>query len=318
MGKASSFRTGNEWAILWGVPLVTHATPGCTAHHTLKSERAQMQQQTSRLMKRIGYVMKRITAGLAIVILLMTPLAALAADEDGGGGGKSFLRILMDGAEWPGFFIFLMSIAAVTIIIEHFMTIRRATMAPPDEIEATRRLIEDRKFKECIEHVRQGKSMFGDILTAGLRHGRRGFDAMHEAAEERASAWTSRLFRRVEYLHIIGNLSPLMGLLGTVLGMIEAFSAMQQAHGAYKPENLAGGISLALVNTFLGLAVAIIALGFFGVCRNRVDAQTVTAHAAALDILEYFRPSGAAATNANTAGGDIPKNSAGDNSKKTS
>ncbi len=258
-----------------------------------------MQQKTSRLPKRIA-------AFLVITILLFTPLAALAADGDGG-GGKSFLRILIDGAEWPGFFIALMSIAAVTIIIEHFMTIRRATMAPPDEIEATRRLIEERKFKECVEHVRNGKSMFGDILTAGLRHGRRGFDAMHEAAEERASAWTSRLFRRVEYLHIIGNLSPLMGLLGTVLGMIEAFSAMQQAHGAYKPENLAGGISLALVNTFLGLAVAIIALGFFGVCRNRVDAQTVAAHAAALDILEYFRPGGAAAANASATGGDIPK-----------
>jgi len=255
-----------------------------------------------------SYFLKRIAAISAIVFLLMTPLAALAADEDG--GGKSFLRILIDGAEWPGFFILLMSIAAVTIIIEHFMTIRRATMAPPDEIEATRRLIEQRKFKECVEYVRKGKSMFGDVLTTGLRHGRRGFDAMHEAAEERATAWTSRLFRRVEYLHIIGNLSPLMGLLGTVLGMIEAFSAMQQAHGAYKPENLAGGISLALVNTFLGLAVAIIALGFFGVCRNRVDAQTVAAHAAALDILEYFRPSGPAASNLDA--------DAKDNSKKTS
>jgi biopolymer transport protein ExbB len=113
--------------------------------------------------------------------------------------------------------------------------------------------------------------------------------------DEQAGAWSSRLFRRVEYLNIIGNLGPLMGLLGTVLGMIRAFSEMQAAHGAYKPENLAGGISLALVNTFLGLAVAIVSLGFFGLCRNRVDAMTVAAHVAATDLLEYFRPSAATA-----------------------
>ncbi|HVP10495.1 MAG TPA: MotA/TolQ/ExbB proton channel family protein [Phycisphaerae bacterium] len=230
---------------------------------------------------------------------------ALAAD-DAALEKVSFLQILIHGAQWPGVFIVLMSLASVTIIIEHFWTIRRSTMFPESELETTRRLIEERKLKECVEYVRNGKSMFADVLTAGLRHGRHGFDAMQAAAEERAGAWGSRLFRRVEYLNIIGNLSPLLGLLGTVLGMIEAFGAMQEAHGAYKPENLAGGISLALVNTFLGLLVAIVSLGFFGLCRNRVDAMTVAAHAAVLDLLEYFRPgaavthSSSAASNANT------------------
>ncbi len=227
---------------------------------------------------------------LGLMIIASLPVAHAAAQSDDLEQGRPFLEILWDGAEWPGTIILLMSLTAVTIIAEHFWSIREGTMTPPDEIEATRKLIEARKFKECIEYVRKGRSMFSDLMMAGLRHGRHGFDAMYEAVDERASTWTSRLFRRVEYLNIIGNLSPLMGLLGTVLGMIRAFSAMQGAHGAYKPENLAGGISLALVNTFLGLAVAIIALGFFGICRNRVDAQTVAAHAAALDLLEYFRP----------------------------
>jgi biopolymer transport protein ExbB len=215
--------------------------------------------------------------------------SAFAADE-APTEKVSFLQILLHGAQWPGLVIAAMSLTSVTIIVEHFLTTRRATMVPESEIETTRRYIEARKYKECVEFLGQGKSMFADVLTVGLRHGRHGFEAMQAAAEERAGAWSSRLFRRVEYLNIIGNLSPLLGLLGTVLGMIEAFGAMQEAHGAYKPENLAGGISLALVNTFLGLAVAIISLGFFGVCRNRVDAMTVAAHAAALDLLEYFRP----------------------------
>ena len=226
---------------------------------------------------------------VSVAAVLASTSAALAVD-DAAPERVSFLQILIHGAQWPGLIIAAMSLISVTIIVEHFLTTRRSTMFPEGEIEATRRFIEGRKYKECVEFLGGGKSMFADVLTTGLRHGRHGFEAMQAAAEERTGAWSSRLFRRVEYLNIIGNLSPLLGLLGTVLGMIEAFGAMQEAHGAYKPENLAGGISLALVNTFLGLAVAIISLGFFGVCRNRVDAMTVAAHAAALDMLEYFRP----------------------------
>jgi biopolymer transport protein ExbB len=236
------------------------------------------------------------TAAVVFICIMCAAVSPALAGDDATVEKVSFLQILVHGAQWPGVFIALMSLASVTIIVEHFWTIRRATMLPENELEMTRRLIEDRKLKECVEYVRNGKSMFADVLTVGLRHGRHGFDAMRAAAEERAGAWGSRLFRRVEYLNIIGNLSPLLGLLGTVLGMIEAFGAMQEAHGAYKPENLAGGISLALVNTFLGLAVAIVSLGFFGLCRNRVDAMTVAAHAAVLDLLEYFRPGAAVAT----------------------
>lgn len=227
-----------------------------------------------------------VVACLLVVVGVATAFAAEAPTT----AGKSLLQVILEGAEWPGAIILVLSFASVTIIVEHFWTIRNATMLPAAEFEATRQLIEARKFKECIESVRASRSMFADVLTIGLRHGRNGFDAMYEASQERAAAWSSRLFRKVEYLNIIGNLAPLMGLLGTVLGMIRAFGAMQEAHGAYKPENLAGGISLALVNTFLGLAVAIISLGFFGICRSRVDALTTSAHAAVIDLLEYFRP----------------------------
>ncbi len=242
-------------------------------------------------------------AVLAAIIFGVFVGAAFAADAPSA-AGKSLLQVILDGAEWPGIVIALLSLASVTIIVEHFWTIRQATMLPIAEVEATRQLIEARKFKECIDSIHTSRTMFADVLTVGLRHGRSGFDAMHEASQERSAAWASRLFRKVEYLNIIGNLAPLMGLLGTVLGMIRAFGAMQDSHGAYKPENLAGGISLALVNTFLGLAVAIISLGFFGVCRSRVDAFTTVTHAAAVDLLEYFRPI--------TVGGPLTSSSPGD------
>jgi len=134
---------------------------------------------------------------------------------------------------------------------------------------------------------------------------------MQEAVEERANAWRSRLFRRVEYLNIIGNIAPLLGLLGTVMGMIEAFGQMQATKGAYGPEELAGGISLALVSTFMGLIVAIIAMFFFGVCRNRVDSMTVAAHAAVIDTLEYFRPAPTQTVAGSAAGAASARRDAG-------
>lgn len=203
----------------------------------------------------------------------------------------SFLDVVIQGIGYIGPVILLLSIIMAYLIIEHFWTIRGSTMANELEMRQTRELIENRKFKECVKAVSESRSMFGDVLTIGLRHGRHGFEAMQEAVEERANAWRSRLFRKVELLNIIGNISPLLGLLGTVTGMIAAFGQMQATKGAYGPEELAGGISLALVSTFLGLIVAIVSLFFFGICRNRVDSMTVAAHAAVIDVLEYFRPS---------------------------
>jgi biopolymer transport protein ExbB len=101
------------------------------------------------------------------------------------------------------------------------------------------------------------------------------------------------MFRKVEYLNILGNLGPLMGLLGTVYGMIIAFNGLAAGGGSAGGDAgfLARGISLALVNTLLGLGLAIVGLLFFGICRNRIDSLTVRATVQALDLLEYFRPS---------------------------
>jgi biopolymer transport protein ExbB len=112
---------------------------------------------------------------------------------------------------------------------------------------------------------------------------------MHEAAQEKSGQLSGRMFRKAEYLNIIGNLGPLLGLLGTVWGMIEAFGELG-ASGGSGGAQLAGGISKALVNTLLGLALAILGIGFFGVCRNRIESLTVAATVEVLDLLEYFRP----------------------------
>lgn len=230
---------------------------------------------------------------IAWTIASIAALAAPALAQDAAPrprAGHSLLRVIWDGMEWPTFFILAGSVAALALIVEHFITVRRATISPLEQVKRARQLIEARKFRDCLDTMRKSTTFFATVISAALHHARHGFDAMHNAALEKSGEMSGRLFRKVEYLNILGNLGPLLGLLGTVLGMIEAFGGLASTGGSADAGALARGISLALANTLLGLALACIGLGFFGVCRNRIDSLTVAATVEVLDLLEYFRP----------------------------
>jgi len=109
--------------------------------------------------------------------------------------------------------------------------------------------------------------------------------AMEEAAEER----TTKMLRDIEWLNLIGNIGPMLGLLGTVWGMIGAFFTIVQA-GAPDPGQLAGDIGVALVTTLLGLGVSIPALSIFSIMRNRIDGLSSTSMLACQELISTFRP----------------------------
>jgi len=226
----------------------------------------------------------------ASAMLLLCAAPAFAQQASGGGEHKSLLEIFREGIEVPTYFIVLGSLVVITLIIEHFLTVRRASISPVDQLKKSREQIESRSFRECLEGLRKSRTFFAQTMTAGLQHARHGFDAMHEASLEKSGQLSGKMFRKVEYLNIIGNLGPLLGLLGTVWGMIEAFGELGAGGGGGQ---LAGGISKALVNTLAGLALAILGIGFFGLCRNRIESLTVAATVETLDLMEYFRPSAA-------------------------
>lgn len=227
-------------------------------------------------------------AGVAALAMLGASLAL--AQPPGSAEHQSLLRIIREGIEVPTYFILLGSVVTIALVIEHFLVVRAASISPEQQIKQARTQIEARKFQECFERLKRSRTFFAHVMTAALQHARHGFDAMHEAAVEKAGELSGRMFRKVEYLNIIGNLGPLLGLLGTVWGMIEAFGSLGAGGGQAGAGDLAGGISKALVNTLLGLALAIVAIAFFGVCRNRIESLTVAGTVAALDLLEYFRP----------------------------
>jgi biopolymer transport protein ExbB len=124
---------------------------------------------------------------------------------------------------------------------------------------------------------------------------------MKEAMETAVGEQTAEQFRKIEYLNIIGNLGPLLGLLGTVLGMIASFAAVERAGGSAKVGELSGGISAALTHTFLGLAVAIPCLASFGILRTMIDRLTVEGALQAEELLLMIKPAEAKPAAAGTA-----------------
>jgi len=132
--------------------------------------------------------------------------------------------------------------------------------------------------------------MLSYIVHAALNEANHGYAAMERAVEEASEEKTSDMLRRIEWLNLIGNISPMLGLLGTVWGMIRAFMEIVKARGMPPPENLAQSIGIALVTTLLGLSVAIPALSVFAVIRNRIDALSSQAIVAAEELIATFRP----------------------------
>ena len=197
-----------------------------------------------------------------------------AAQEDATGqddkSSGTFWEILTAGGV-VGMFIMLLSVAAVALVIEHVLTIRESVLMPPGMAEETGGLLAAGKLTPAVQRCRREPSFLSFVLEAGMGEVDGGWPAVEKAMEDATADQSARLFRKIEYLSVIGNIAPMLGLLGTVIGMIFAFREVANTQGAARAADLAEGIYLALVTTVEGLIVAIPALAAFAFFRNRVD-----------------------------------------------
>ncbi|MBP87588.1 MAG: peptide transporter TolQ [Planctomycetaceae bacterium] len=188
---------------------------------------------------------------------------------------RSVLDTIIDGG-LVGLLITLLSVVAVGFIIEHFMTIRKSTLMPEYAAEDVGQLIAQGQIDQAIEYCADpaNDSLFAEVVLAGLERYKGsefGFAEYKAAVEEAGEDQTGRLYRKTEVLGLIGSIAPMLGLTGTVLGMIKAFNTIAATEGAAKPAELAGGIGQALVTTLMGLVVAIPTMVAFSYFRNKID-----------------------------------------------
>jgi len=183
-------------------------------------------------------------------------------------------------------------VASWALIIEHFINIRRTTVLPELVREQIGQMVDEKRYREVIEYTSSEPSMLSYVVHQSLAEAAHGYAAMERAMEEGSEERTTKLLRKIELLNVIGNVGPMLGLLGTVLGMILAFSKIVQEGGMPDPSLLAESVGVALVTTFWGLIVAIPALAVYAMMRNRIDALSSETMTAAQTILASFRPGG--------------------------
>lgn len=183
--------------------------------------------------------------------------------------------------------ILLCSVAALAIVVERLWALKQSNVIPPDLLGQIQQVVEQRKVKREEIALIARTSPLGRILAAGLMNMERNRFVMKEAIEESGRHVVHELERYFNTLGTIATITPLLGLLGTVVGMIKVFAAITSV-GVGDPHVLAGGISQALITTAAGLTVGIPALMFHRYFRGRVNRLTVDMEQAALALVEFI------------------------------
>lgn len=232
---------------------------------------------------------------IALMLVLLIPmLAAATAGQTPDGAAQPQTITLWStirAGGLIGYLIILMSLVSVALIVEHFLTIRRMRFLPEDLERALEQHLAAQRYDEAQRLADEHESFLGRVAASGLKQvgGMFGFFDMQNAMQETGEREIARMYRKLDYLSFIAAAAPMLGLLGTVTGMIRSFNQIAVTEGAAKPSQLAGGISEALVTTCMGLVVAIPTMFFVSLFRNRIDEYVAEAEGVLERLMARFR-----------------------------
>ena len=215
----------------------------------------------------------------------MVDVSMLAAE------GLNYFRVLVIEGGGIGWLLWAISVVVIALSIHYFTSIRRLNILPAAIHQQIQGLLGARKYREVIDLTGKKDDFFSCVVHAAMAEAPHGYPAMERAMEESAEERATKMLRHIEWLNLIGNVAPMLGLLGTVWGMIGAFFTIVKV-GAPDPAALAGDIGIALVTTLLGLGVAIPSLSIYAVMRNRIDSLTSEAMRTSQELISGLRPGG--------------------------
>jgi biopolymer transport protein ExbB len=183
------------------------------------------------------------------------------------------LFAIIQAAGWPIWFLLFASVVAVALIIERSFSLREKKIIPPTLLEQVITVYQRQGVNEEVLQKLAKDSPLGTVLAAGLRNHRSSRYVMKEAIDEAGRAVAHELERFLTTLGTIATASPLLGLFGTVIGMIEIFGS--QSPTGSNPQQLAHGISIALYNTAFGIGIAVPSLILYRHFKNKVEGLVV-------------------------------------------
>ncbi len=199
------------------------------------------------------------------------PPAAAAEPAATPSAQPSMLSWTIQSLGWPYVIVFLaLSFMLVSLFVMNLLAARRETLLPQELVDEFEEKLNNKEFQAAYDLARADESVLGQMLSAGLAKLSKGYNKALESMQEVGEDESMKLEHRLSYMALIGNLSPMIGLLGTVQGMISSFQVIAVGGATPKPAELAGGISTALFTTLVGLLIAIPAIAAYNILRNRV------------------------------------------------
>lgn len=253
-----------------------------------------------------------VVANRAVVYAQEDPGAggpSTVADEGGGGGsepaeedggeeetseepeakGVSILSIVLKHSGVPGWIVIIMSVVALYLIARFFYYLRQPEVMPDMLIAQLEDQLEEKRVAEAVETCSVTDTVLSRVMRSALLDIRAGHDGMLESLEEATENEGIRLQQQVSWLSIIGAIAPMLGLTGTVLGMMGAFGTISQMSEQPSPQLLAEDIQLALTTTCEGLIVAVPVLLAYAFFRNRVTSLMLDVGLVGEDLLGTFK-----------------------------
>jgi len=185
---------------------------------------------------------------------------------------RNFLTWMVQalGIFWMSVFSGL-SIVMVALIMMNLMQVRRDVLLPNDFVEDFEGKLNGKDFQGAYDLARNDDSFVARVLAAGMGRLSRGYPEAMEGMQEAGEDENMALEHRLSYLALIGTVAPMLGLMGTVQGMIKSFDKIATSPATPKPSELAEGISTALFTTLIGLGIAVPAMIFYSILRNRIQ-----------------------------------------------
>lgn len=223
------------------------------------------------------------------------PAADESGDADDSGESKksdNYLMWMFRSLGWFFSVVFaLLSMTMVALIVINIVNLRRSQIVPEALVEDFGKLIDENRFQEAYECAKDNESLLGQALSTGLARMPSGYEKASQAMQDVTQAESMRLEHQLGYLALIGNLAPMIGLFGTVVGMIASFQAIASGGAAPSPQKLAEGIATALFTTELGLAIALPALAAYDILKNRLARFILDVAVVSESFMGRFSPS---------------------------